>query len=85
MGGGMIVDGRIYPGARPGESEIGLMRYDKSSGVNVESRCCGWALDRKGREHGAANPNGVLARLTAAALSPPPAPPGRGPRRHARP
>jgi len=62
MGGGMVVDGDIYHGARPGESEVGLMCFDKS-GATVESRCCGWAVDRKIRRHVVAQPDGVLARL----------------------
>jgi glucokinase len=62
MGGGMVLDGRIYHGARPGESEVGLMCFDKT-GATVESRCCGWAVDRKVRAHVAENPDSVLARL----------------------
>ncbi len=62
MGGGLVVDGRIYHGAVPGESEIGLMCYDMS-GASMESRCCGWATDKKIREEIARCPNGILASL----------------------
>ncbi len=62
MGGGMVIDGRIYHGARPGESEVGLMCFDKS-GATVESRCCGWAVDAKVRHCINEHPDGVLARL----------------------
>ncbi|PYJ01182.1 MAG: sugar kinase [Verrucomicrobia bacterium] len=46
VGGGCVVDGRIYHGATPGESEIGHVRLDKS-GTIVEERCSGWAVDAK--------------------------------------
>jgi len=62
MGGGMVIDGHIYHGASPGEAEIGLMLWDKS-GTTFESRCCGWAVDRKVRRCIAQNPDGALAQL----------------------
>jgi len=62
MGGGMVSDGRIYHGASPGEAEIGLMLWDKN-GTTFESRCCGWAVDRKVRRCIAQNPDGELAQL----------------------
>jgi glucokinase len=62
VGGGMIDHGEIYHGAVPGESEIGLMIYDKS-GLNIESQCSGWAMDAKIREYISENPDSVLARL----------------------
>jgi glucokinase len=49
VGGGGVVDGKIYHGAPPGESEIGHVRLDKS-GVIVEQRCSGWAVDAKIRQ-----------------------------------
>jgi glucokinase len=49
VGGGLVVDGKIYHGAAPGESEIGHVRLDKS-GATVEERCSGWAVDAKIRE-----------------------------------
>jgi glucokinase len=49
VGGGCVVDGRIYHGASPGEAEIGHLRLDRS-GVLVEQRCSGWAVDRKVRQ-----------------------------------
>jgi glucokinase len=62
MGGGMVIDSRIYHGARPGESEVGLMCFDKS-GATVESHCCGWAVDARVRRHAREHPGGLLARL----------------------
>jgi len=64
MGGGLGVDQRIYHGAKPGESEIGHVRLDKS-GVIVEQRCSGWAVDRRIREACQRAPESLLARLTA--------------------
>lgn len=49
VGGGMVIDGSIYHGAKPGEVEIGHVRLDKS-GVVVEQRCSGWAVDGRIRQ-----------------------------------
>ncbi len=64
VGGGLVVDGRIFHGASPGESEIGHVRLDKS-GVVVEERCSGWAVDRRIREAVALHPHGPLAKHAA--------------------
>jgi glucokinase len=61
VGGGLVVDGKIFHGAKPGESEIGHVRLDKS-GVILEERCSGWAVDRRIREAVALHPHGPLAR-----------------------
>lgn len=66
VGGGLVVDGRIFHGAKPGEAEIGHVRLDKS-GVIVEQRCAGWAVDRKIREACKREPWSPLSHLTAAA------------------
>lgn len=63
VGGGVVVDGRIYHGAKPGEAEIGHLRLDKS-GTIVEDRCSGWAIDRRIREVCAVSPQSKLAELT---------------------
>ncbi|MGZ5546054.1 MAG: ROK family protein, partial [Limisphaerales bacterium] len=62
VGGGLVVGKKIYHGAKPGESEIGHVRLDKS-GTTVESRCSGWAVDRKLREAKIADTNGGEAKL----------------------
>lgn len=62
VGGGLIIDGAIHHGARPGESEIGHVRLDKS-GTLVEQRCSGWAVDRRIREAIALHPGSPLAEL----------------------
>ncbi len=62
VGGGLVNGGQLYHGARPGEAEVGHIRLDKS-GVLVEDRCSGWAIDRRIREAIQAMPTGTLARL----------------------
>ncbi|HEY6226515.1 MAG TPA: ROK family protein, partial [Verrucomicrobiae bacterium] len=49
VGGGLVVDGKVYHGAMPGEAEIGHVRLDRSGAI-VEERCSGWAVDRRIRE-----------------------------------
>lgn len=68
VGGGLVVNRRLYHGAKPGEAEIGHVRLDKS-GITLEERCSGWAVDRRLREAVAAHPHGPLARLTAGVAS----------------
>jgi glucokinase len=63
VGGGLVVDGRIYHGAKPGEAEIGHIRLDKT-GIILEDRCSGWAVDRRIREACAGSPKSKLAELT---------------------
>lgn len=62
VGGGLVVEGRIYHGETPGECEFGHMRLDRS-GTTVESRCSGWAVDRRIRELETSEPGSVLCRL----------------------
>jgi glucokinase len=62
VGGGLVVDGKIYHGATPGEAEIGHVRLDRR-GTIVESRCSGWAVDAKIRRLNRREPTGMLARL----------------------
>jgi glucokinase len=68
VGGGLVVDGWIYHGALPGEVEIGHVRLDQS-GTTVESRCAGWAVDRRVRALIEAQPDCLLARLCGAVAS----------------
>ena len=60
VGGGLVVDGKIYHGASPGESEIGHLRLDRD-GTLLEARCSGWAVDAKVRalKNSRANGEGV--------------------------
>ena len=64
VGGGLVVDGRIYHGAKPGEAEIGHVRLDRE-GTTVESRCSGWAVDARIRQLKTTDPASLLAKLIA--------------------
>ncbi|HEV7924962.1 MAG TPA: ROK family protein [Verrucomicrobiae bacterium] len=66
VGGGLVVDGKVFHGAPPGESEIGHVRLDRA-GTLVESRCSGWAVDAKIRAAIARNPDSTLARCVGKA------------------
>jgi glucokinase len=64
VGGGLVVDGRLYHGAMPGEMEIGHVRLERD-GTIVEDRCSGWAVDRAVRAAVEKEPRSVLARFAA--------------------
>ena len=66
VGGGLVVNGQIYHGAKPGEAEIGHVRLDRQ-GTTVESRCSGWAVDERIRTLQHTAPQSLLAKLIAAA------------------
>jgi glucokinase len=61
VGGGLVVGGRIYHGAPPGEAEFGHVRLDRD-GTTVESRCSGWAVDARIRQLRQTEPSSFLAR-----------------------
>lgn len=63
IGGGMIINQKVYHGRTPGEVEIGHIRLDKN-GSTIESRCSGWAVNKKVREHIATHPESRLAKLS---------------------
>jgi glucokinase len=62
VGGGLVLDGKIYHGAKPGEAEIGHIRLDRE-GTIVEARCSGWAVDARIRALIQKEPESLLARL----------------------
>jgi len=64
VGGGLVKNGEIYHGVKPGEAEIGHVRLDRS-GTVLESRCSGWAVDTKVRDAIAKHPKSPLARSAA--------------------
>ena len=61
IGGGLVLDGKIYRGHSLTEAEIGHVRLG-SGGETLESRCSGWAVDRRLREYAAVNPSSLLAK-----------------------
>jgi glucokinase len=61
VGGGAVIGGKIYHGLPPGEAEFGHLRLDRT-GATVESRCSGWAIDRRIRELVDTHSTGILAR-----------------------
>ncbi|HXL58516.1 MAG TPA: ROK family protein [Chitinophagaceae bacterium] len=62
IGGGMVLNKKIYHGAYPGEVEVGHLRLNKQ-GDTLESMCSGWTVDEKIRRAITAQPQGVLAKL----------------------
>lgn len=64
LGGGLVLDGKIYHGAKPGEAEIGHVLLDRA-GTTVESRCCGWAVNGIVRKAAEANSGSALAKHAA--------------------
>jgi glucokinase len=66
VGGGLVLDGKVYHGSLPGESEIGHVRLDRL-GTLVESRCSGWAVDAKIRAAIAKHRDSALAKCIGTA------------------
>jgi glucokinase len=66
VGGGYIIDGEVYHGNKPGEVEIGHIRLDRK-GTILESRCAGWAVDKKIRNYAENNPGSVMASIVGSA------------------
>jgi glucokinase len=64
VGGGLVVNGRIYHGAPPGEVELGHLRLNRE-GTITEDLCSGWSVDRMVRDAAAADPDGFLAKSLA--------------------
>jgi len=64
VGGGMVINKKLYLGSMPGEAEVGQMRMDKT-GRTLESFCSGWALDARIRNEIAQLPvESPLRKLT---------------------
>jgi glucokinase len=63
IGGGLVVNKRIYHGRTPGEVEFGHIKLDKS-GTTLESKCSGWAVNNTIRNHIQKNPNSRLSTLS---------------------
>jgi glucokinase len=61
VGAGMVINGDIYHGAKPGEAEIGHIRLNRE-GLTLEDSCSGWAVDKKIRELISQKPHSKLAQ-----------------------
>lgn len=61
VGGGFIINGRIYQGASPTEMEIGHIRLDRT-GTRVEDICSGWSVDQAVKNAAVKHPSSHLAR-----------------------
>jgi len=69
VGGGLVINGRIYHGAPPGEVELGHLRLTREGAI-TEDFCSGWSVDRMVLEAVAREPDGFLAKtLSGAATS----------------
>lgn len=64
IGGGMVINGEIYHGKTPGEVEAGHLRINKK-GVTLESKCSGWAVNKKIRTHIQNHPGSLIAQMAA--------------------
>lgn len=68
VGGGLVVNGRIYHGAPPGEVELGHLRLNRE-GTITEDLCSGWSVDRMVLEAAAKEPGGFLAKTLSGTTS----------------
>jgi glucokinase len=62
VGGGLVVDKKIYHGDLPGEIEIGHIQMDRN-GTTLQDLCSGWAVDKKISAAIKESPGGILAKL----------------------
>ena len=69
IGGGLVTGGKIYHGRAPGEVEIGHVRLDKS-GVTLEDKCSGWAVNQRIQQHIETFPFSRLAILSKTITGP---------------
>lgn len=63
IGGGLIIDGKIYHGRVPGEVEVGHLRLTKA-GDTLEDRCSGWAVNKTVRTVIEQHPGCLLSQLS---------------------
>jgi glucokinase len=63
VGSGLVIERNIFHGAYPGEAEFGHVRLNKS-GVTVQERCSGWAVNEKILQAVNNDPNSILTKLT---------------------
>ena len=68
IGGGLVINNRIYHGAIPGEVEIGHLRMNRA-GDTFQSLCSGWGIDERIRKLAVQQPTGILAKLIGSHIS----------------
>lgn len=64
IGGGLVIDRRLYHGGGVTEMEIGHLRLGPEGGI-TEDVASGWSIDRRVRAEVADHPDGMLATLAA--------------------
>jgi glucokinase len=62
VGGGLVVDKKLYHGGLPGEAEFGHIRLDKTGRI-VQSSCAGWAVNEKIKKVAIDFPHSEIALL----------------------
>ena len=68
VGAGLVIGRKIYHGQIPGEMELGHIRLN-DSGLTVQQRCSGWAVDEIVRAKVQAMPASILAKISAESSS----------------
>ena len=64
VGSGFVMDKKLYVGAGSVEMEFGHLRIDMS-GMELEQKCSGWAINREIRDRIQSDPSSDLARLVS--------------------
>jgi glucokinase len=62
IGGGLVVGGRLFHGAAPGEVELGHLRLNREGAI-TEDYASGWSIDNRVREAVRLRPDTILARV----------------------
>jgi len=62
VGGGLVIDKKLYHGVLPGEAEFGHIRLDKTGRI-IQSSCAGWAVNEKIKKSAIDFPDSELALL----------------------
>ena len=65
VGSGYVINQQLYLGAKPAEMEFGHLKINMS-GLEVEQKCSGWAINNEIRRRVQSNPSSQLANLVNA-------------------
>ena len=65
VGSGFVINSELYHGASPAEMEFGHIKINMS-GVEVEQKCSGWAINKEIQRRIQSNPSSILATLVKA-------------------